>query len=107
MNSTQKRIFVLLLFMAGAAFIIFALPNAVASQNLAMVQIFSPDETAPLPYIFRMIAPAPTLNLALRHFVFYDYYYYGFPFFATLAAPAMVGPPGRHSVGDVGSAPGY
>jgi len=32
-----------------------------------------------------MIAPAPTLNLALRQFVFYDYYYYGFPFFAASA----------------------
>ena len=85
MISTQKRIFALLIFMAAAAFVLFALPNAVASQNLSMVQIFQPDEAAPLPYIFRMIAPAPSLNLALRHFVFYDYYYYGFPFFATSA----------------------
>jgi hypothetical protein len=85
MTRIQKRIFLLLLFMAAVAFVLFALPNAVASQNLAMVQIFSPDETAPLPYIFRMIAPAPTLNLALRHFIFYDYYYYGFPFFAASA----------------------
>ncbi len=71
--------------MAAVAFVLFALPNAVASQNLAMVQIFQPDEAAPLPYIFQMIAPAPTLNLALRHFIFYDYYYYGFPFFAASA----------------------
>ncbi len=82
MTTTRKRIFVLLLFMAVAAFILFALPNAVASDNLSMVQIFQPDEAVPLPYVFRMIAPAPTLNLALRHFIFYDYYYYGFPYFA-------------------------
>ena len=50
-----------------------------------MVQIFQPDEAAPLSYVFRMIAPAPTLNLALRQFIFYDYYYYGFPFFAASA----------------------
>jgi hypothetical protein len=85
MSLSQKRIFALLLFMAAAAFIIFALPNAVASKNLAMVQIFQPDEAAPLPYVFQMIAPAPSLNLALRHFVFYEYYYYGFPFFASSA----------------------
>jgi hypothetical protein len=85
MTSFQKRIFGLLLFMAAVAFVLFALPNAVASQNLSMVQIFSPDEAAPLPYVLKMIAPAPTLNLALRQFVFYDYYYYGFPFFAASA----------------------
>jgi len=85
MTSVQKRIFGLLLFMAAVAFVLFALPNAVASQNLSMVQIFSPDETAPLPYVLQMIAPSPSLNLALRHFIFYDYYYYGFPFFAASA----------------------
>ena len=85
MTLTQKRFFGLLLFMAAAFFFLFGLPNAVASNNLSMVQIFQPDETAPLSYIFRMIAPAPSLNLALRHFIFYDYYYYGFPFFASSA----------------------
>ncbi len=85
MTTTQKRIFALLLFMATAAFVVFALPNAVASKNISMVQIFQPDEAGPLPYVFHMIAPAPSLNLALRHFVFYDYYYYGFPFFAVSA----------------------
>ena len=85
MSSVQKRIFVLLLFLVAVAFVLFALPNTVASQNLSMVQIFQPDEAAPLPYVLQMIAPAPTLNLALRHFIFYDYYYYGFPFFAASA----------------------
>ncbi len=85
MTTTQKRIFALLLIMATAAFILFALPNAVASKNISMVQIFQPDEAGPLPYVFHMIAPAPSLNLALRHFVFYDYYYYGFPYFAVSA----------------------
>jgi hypothetical protein len=85
MTLVRKRIFALLLFMAGGAFIVTAIPNAVASKDLSMVQIFQPDEAAPLPYIFRMIAPTPTLNLALRHFIFYDFYYYGFPFFASSA----------------------
>ena len=85
MTIVQKRFFGLLLFMAAVAFILFGLPNAVASQNLSMVQVFQPDEAAPLPYVLQMIARAPTLNLALRHFIFYDYYYYGFPFFAASA----------------------
>jgi hypothetical protein len=85
MISTQKRIFALLLVMAGAAFLILGFPNHAGSQNLSMVQIFQPDEAAPLSYIFHMIAPAPSLNLAIRHFIFYEYYYYGFPFFAASA----------------------
>lgn len=85
MTSKQKRIFALLLFMAAAVFGLFILPNAVASQNLSMVQMFQPDEAAPLPYVFHMIAPTATLNQALRAFVFYDYYYYGFPYFGMSA----------------------
>jgi hypothetical protein len=85
LTSTQKWIFALLLLMALSYFTVFALPNAVASQSLSMVQMFQPDEAAPLPYIFQMIAPVSTLNLTLRHFVFYDYYFYGFPYFATSA----------------------
>jgi hypothetical protein len=89
MTSTQKRIFALLLLMAAAAFILFAWPNAVASQDLSMVQMFQPDEAAPLPYIFDMIAPANSLNQALRSFVFYDYYYYGFPYFGVSALSVL------------------
>ncbi|HTX92055.1 MAG TPA: hypothetical protein VMC09_12650 [Anaerolineales bacterium] len=85
MTSKQKRIFGGLLLMAAAAFALFILPNAVASQNLSMVQMFQPDEAVPMPYIFKMIAPAGSLNLALRQFVFYEYYYYGFPYFALSA----------------------
>ena len=85
MNSTQKRIFALLLVIAAAAFVIFAWPNAVASDNLAMVLMFEPDEAGPLPYLLRMIAPAENLDKALRAFLFYGYYYYGFPYFALSA----------------------
>jgi hypothetical protein len=86
MTSQQKRIFPLLLFMAMIVFILFLLPNSVATKNLAMVQMFQPDEATPLPYVFHMISPAENLNQALRSFVFYEYYYYGFPFFGLSAA---------------------
>ena len=85
MDSNQKRIFTLLLLMAAAVFALFILPNEAASQNLSMVQMFQPDEAAPLPSVFHMIAPAASLNQALRAFVFYDYYYYGFPYFGLSA----------------------
>ncbi|MHB0924072.1 MAG: glycosyltransferase family 87 protein [Bellilinea sp.] len=74
-----------MILMAAAAFTIYIFPNATASDNLAMVQMFEPDEAAPLPTIFRMIAPADTIDRALRNFVFYEYYFYGFPYFALSA----------------------
>ncbi len=85
MIRTQKRICGLLLLMAAIVFVIFIFPNARATENLAMVQMFQPDEAAPLPYVLKMIAPAETLEKALRAFVFYDYYYYGFPYFSLSA----------------------
>lgn len=71
--------------MALAAFTIYIFPNATASDNLSMVQMFEPDEAAPLPTIFQMIAPADTIDRTLRNFVFYEYYFYGFPYFALSA----------------------
>jgi hypothetical protein len=82
---TQKRYFALLLVMAVVTFILLGIPNHAGSQNMAMVQMFELDEAAPLPYVLAMIAPAPSLNQALRNFIFYNYYYYGFPYFAVSA----------------------
>jgi hypothetical protein len=53
---------------------------------MAMIQMFQPDEATPLPYVFQMIAPAENINQALRSFVFYEFYNYGFPFFGFSAA---------------------
>ena len=86
MTSRQKLFFCLLLLISLFVFILFSLPNSVGSKNLAMVQMFQPDEAAPLPYVFKMIAPAESLNHAIRAFVFYEYYYYGFPYFGLSAA---------------------
>ncbi len=85
MDSRQRLIFAILLLMAVIVFALFIAPNVAGSRNLAMVQMFQPDEAAPLPSVFRMIAPAGSLNQALRSFIFYDYYYYGFPYFGLSA----------------------
>ncbi len=85
MTSQQKRIFILLLLMAIIVFALFIWPNSTASDNLSMVQMFQPDESI-LPYVFHMIAPAGSINQALRSFIFYEYYFYGFPFFGLSAA---------------------
>lgn len=68
-----------------SAFLLFAIPNSRASSNLEMVQVFEPDEAMPLPYLLRMIAPAETIDRAIRQFVFYEYYFYGFPHFGFSA----------------------
>lgn len=66
-------------------FVVFIFPNRVGSENLAMLAVFEPDESVPLPYVFKMIRPADTLKQALINFAFYEYYFYGFPFFAVSA----------------------
>jgi hypothetical protein len=85
MNITQKRFSMVLLFMATIYFSLFIFPNMVASQNLSMVQMFEPDEAVILPYVYHMIAPVESLNQTLRNIIFYEYYYYGFPFFGISA----------------------
>ncbi len=79
----------LLIAMTVIAFILYCLPNAAASQNMAMVSMFEPDEAGPLPYALRMIAPQPNLDKTLRAFVFYEYYFYGFPYFAASAIAVL------------------
>jgi hypothetical protein len=85
MTSIQKRFLAIILVIAVIDFGLFILPNMVASQNTEMVLAFEPDEAVVLPYIFHMIAPTENLNQSLRNFIFYEYYYYGFPYFAISA----------------------
>ncbi len=81
----RNRIIVCLVIMAAIAFVLFIPANQVASKNMAMVQMFQPDESGPLPYVFHMIGPASSINQALRSFLFYEYYFYGFPYFSLSA----------------------
>ncbi len=82
---TQKFIFLTLIVLAILNFILMIKPNAAASQNLAMIRMFEPDEAAQLTPVLNMLAPAGSLVQALKNFVFYQYYFYGFPFFSFSA----------------------
>jgi hypothetical protein len=84
-DNRQKLIFVLLLLISLGVFGLYIPPNAAGSQNLAMVQMFQPDEAAVYPYVINMIAPASNFYQGLHSFVFYGYYFYGFPYFAASA----------------------
>lgn len=66
---------------AVASFVVFGILNNTGSANLAMVRIFEPDEAAVLPVIQSMVTPKENLDSFLRGFIFYSYYFYGFPFF--------------------------
>ncbi len=84
MTPQQKRNFLIVIALAVVFFILFIWPNAVGSKNLAMLNVFEPDEAAPLPSVFKMISPpVDSLRQTLKSFIFYDYYYYGFPYFAA------------------------
>ena len=88
MISALKKLgpfFWLAIFICIVYFIIFIFPNYVGSENIAMVAVFEPDESVPLKYAFAMIEPTESLKQALINFAFYDYYFYGFPFFAVSA----------------------
>jgi hypothetical protein len=81
----QKRIVFILILLSVFYFGVFCIPNRVASKNLQMVTVFSPDEAVPLSSVFAMIKPANSIKEALINFAFYGYYFYGYPHFAYSA----------------------
>lgn len=85
LEPTQRRTFIILLLLAAVIFILFAFPNAAGSKNISMVQVFEPDEANPLPYLFHMIQPGESFVQTIKNFIFYDYYPYGFLYFAFSA----------------------
>lgn len=82
----QKKIVTISVFLIlVTAFVLFGFPNARASDDIAMVSMFEPDEGIAVPIAQRMISPKEDLKWFVAGFVFYGYYYYGFPFFAPSA----------------------
>ena len=85
MDKTQRRVILVLGLLSLAAFLLFSIPNSKASDNLAMVTMFEPDEAVMLPVIQRMIGPYPDLLHMVYRFIAYSFYSYGFPHFAPSA----------------------
>lgn len=85
LEPVQKKNFLILLLLAAVIFTLYAWPNAVGSENISMVQVFEPDEANPLPYLFHMIKPGESFVQTIKNFLFYDYYPYGFLYFAFSA----------------------
>jgi hypothetical protein len=84
-DTKQRNVRILLLILAITAFALFAIPNAKASDNLAMVQVFEPDESALFPVIANMAQPKGDFVTFVKQFIVYERYNKGFPFYAPSA----------------------
>ncbi|HOE35217.1 MAG: hypothetical protein GX415_05055 [Chloroflexi bacterium] len=71
--------------LAFAAFLAFILPNAKASEDLGMVQVFEPDEAALFPTIAAMASPKSDSLTFIKQFIVYERYNKGFPFYGPSA----------------------
>ena len=82
---TPRFYFGLSLLICIGYFFLFVFPNRLASDNVQMLAIFEPDEYYPLRFVFNMIQPVDSIKQAITNFVFYRYYFYGFPYFGASA----------------------
>ena len=84
-KNANKSVFRSLIFISLVVFFLYCFPNSTGSDNLAMVRIFEPDEAAVLPVLQKMVTPKDNFVDFIKGFVFYEYYFYGFPFFGLSA----------------------
>lgn len=89
MEKQSKWIRISVILISFAFIILITIPNAKASENIAMVSMFEPDEGIMIPVIRSMIAPRETIKDYLYYFLLYSYYFYGFPFFASSALVSL------------------
>ena len=85
MYKNRKWIVLSLALISLIAFFIFAIPNSKGSENLAMVTMFEPDESAMYWIPKRMVAPQPNLVHTVYRFIAYGFYSYGWPQFVPSA----------------------
>jgi 4-amino-4-deoxy-L-arabinose transferase-like glycosyltransferase len=85
MTAARWRCAALIALLGVAYAAVFVPANRTGSANVNMLGVFQVDEFAQYHAIWRMTEPAESVGAALRQFVAYDYYSYGFPFFAASA----------------------
>lgn len=85
MIRSQKICISVLLLLSVALFAALWLPNQTGAEDLAMVFTFEVDEGVPFPYLRDMLQPQESLKHTLVNFFAYEYYFYGFPYFAYSA----------------------
>jgi hypothetical protein len=85
MTNSEKKVFVILIFISIAYFLVLYFPNAIGSADREMLAVFEPDEYAQYPHVIRMLKGGDTFRKTLHRFLAYQHYYYGFPFYAISA----------------------
>jgi 4-amino-4-deoxy-L-arabinose transferase-like glycosyltransferase len=85
MTGARGRCAALLALLAAAYIALFVPANGTGSADANMLGVFQIDEFAQYHALWRMTDPAESAGAGLRQFVAYDYYSYGFPFFAASA----------------------
>jgi len=81
----KSSIQILVFILALVTFFIFIIPNAKASEDLGMVQVFEPDEAALFPTIANMARPKSDIVTFIKKFIVYERYNKGFPFYGPSA----------------------
>jgi len=75
-----------LALLCSAYVLAFAPANLTGADDVNMLGVFALDEFGQFGKLWKMTSPAPSAAEALYRFIAYDYYWYGFPFFALSAA---------------------
>jgi len=86
MSQDQKRRAAVLAILCAGYVLAFVPGNLTGTADVSMLSIFEVDEFSQFRALSNMTSPTDSATDALYQFIAYDYYYYGFPFFASSAA---------------------
>ena len=86
-NSLKKNR--VLLALACVYFLLFIPPNLTGTNDPAMLAVFTLDEFAQFPHLMHMLTAADTPYQALRNFMVYLHYFYGYPFYFLSAIAVL------------------
>ncbi len=77
----KTTIFLILLLLGTAYFVLFIFPNSTGARDLNMTYIFNSDEPAQYPAVIRMLTPVASFSQSLYRLFAYQIYFYGFPYY--------------------------
>ena len=77
----QQRTIIWLTGISLLIFVLFIPVNLKGAQDVEMLRAFEIDEYALYPHVIHMLTPGESLYQTLRHFLIYEHYFYGFPFY--------------------------
>ncbi len=86
MSQDQKRRSLVLAALCVAYTLAFVPANLTGAADVNMLGVFKLDEFSQFRALWKMTSPSPSLTESVFGFIAYDYYWYGFPFFAVSAA---------------------